>query len=83
MNKDWRIILRFAMFGLAIAPGVYSYFAFFTLRTTNLDLGLGEASVIFCPPSLLFLRCPDCGFRSGIGVVIWSTFGLINAGLTL
>jgi hypothetical protein len=88
MSKDWRIILHFALVGLAIAAGIYTYFAFefFTLRTTNvdttdLDTSVGEVSLILCPPSLLCLWYCGHDIVTGPAIPIWFAIGLSNAAL--
>src|SRR6266852_1936202 len=81
MSKDWRVILRFAALGLAIAAGVYAYCAFFTARTTDLDILVGEVSLILCPPSLLCLWYCRRDIVTGPAAAIWSVVGIMNAAL--
>ncbi len=78
MSKDWRIILRFAMLGLATAASIYAYFAFLPGRTMDLDILVGGVSLILCPPSLLLLWCKDCELIKGGLAAAWSVIGLTN-----
>ncbi len=80
MSKDWRIILRFAAVGLAIAAGIYAYFAQFTVRETDLDILVGETSLILCPPSLLCLLYCGHDIVAGPAIPIWLAIGPLNAG---
>jgi|SRR6266436_475922 len=81
MSKDWGIILRFAALGLAIAAGIYTYFAFFAVRSTDLDILVGKVSLILCPPSLLCLWYCSHDVVTGPSIAIWSVIGPLNAAL--
>ncbi len=81
MSKDWRTILRFAALGLAIAAGIYAYFAFLTVRTTDLDILVGKVSLILCPPSLLCLLYCGHDIVTGPNAGIWGVIALTNAAL--
>ena len=81
MSKDWRIVFRFAALGLAIAAGIYTYFAFFAVRSTDLDILVGEVSLILCPPSLLCLWYCGHDVATGFAAAIWSVIGPLNAAL--
>ena len=80
MNRDWRTILRFSTLGLAIAGGVCVYFAF-PWRTTDLDILVGELSLILCPPSILCLLYCGHEIVSGPAAGIWCVIGLTNSAL--
>lgn len=81
MSKDWRIILRFATLGLAVAAGIYAYFAFFTARSTDLDIVVGEMALVLCPPSILcFWFCGHDTAR-GPAAAMWFAIGPMNAAL--
>ncbi len=83
MRKPWQIIVGFALLGLAIAAVLYVWSVFydFTKPPNLIELGLAIASVILCPPTLLFLMCIDCEVVGWGGVIMYSIIGVLNAAL--
>jgi hypothetical protein len=83
MRKPWRIIVGFAVLGLAITAVVYAYYVFYDyIKPTNtIDFAFRIASFGLCPPTLLLAMCIDCEASGWNGVYIFSILGLLNAAL--
>ena len=73
MNKGWKLITSFAVFGLVVT-GLIVYMTFSNI----LDLDL---FVIFCPPILLSIPFSEVMRDKGGAYVIWPLIGLLNSGL--
>jgi hypothetical protein len=83
VRKPWQIIVGFALLGLTIAAALYVYAVFYdyTKPLNSIDLVLGIASFILCPPTLLFVTCIDCEVIGWGGVIMYSIIGVLNAAL--
>ncbi|HXQ25102.1 MAG TPA: hypothetical protein VN822_01730 [Candidatus Acidoferrales bacterium] len=83
MRKPWQVISGFAVLGLLIAAATYGWSAVhdYTKPMSSVDLLVGIASFILCPPSLLFATCVDCEVIGWGGFYIFATIGMLNAAL--
>ncbi len=83
MAKSWKTIMGFSLLGLAIAAVLYVRVQFYDYsKPPDLkDLGLGIASLVVCPPTLLLLICIDCVVTGWSGLIIFSIIGLLNAAI--
>lgn len=83
MRRQWKIIVGFALLGLAIAGACYAYGAFadYTKPMTGREAALVLVSVILCPPQLFFAACIDCEVIGWGGLIMYSIIGVLNAGL--
>lgn len=71
------------MFGLLFTAASYAYAAFddYTKPMNGLRFALVTASMILCPPQLLFIRCIDCEVIGTSGLIMYSIVGVLNAAL--
>jgi hypothetical protein len=77
MHKQWRLIVRCALAGLAVAILVFAYLSF----NGEFNSTLYSACAILCPPSLLCIPFSDA-MKSKAGMVaVWLIIGLANTGL--
>jgi hypothetical protein len=77
VDKDWRLITRFAVFGLVVAALIFLY----QNLSGEFDASLYTGFAILCPPSLLCIPFSDA-IKDKVGLyAIWSLIGLINSGL--
>jgi hypothetical protein len=83
MAKPWKTIGGFALLGLVIAGACYAYGALadYTKPMTWPEAGLILVAIILCPPQLLFAPCFDCEVIGWGGFIMYSTIGVLNAGL--
>lgn len=73
MDKDWKLITGFAVFGLVVT-GLIA----FMISSNVLDL---DVFVIFCPAILLSIPFSEVMKNKGGAYVIWTLIGLLNSGL--
>jgi hypothetical protein len=73
VDKDWKLITGFAVFGLVVT-GLIAYMT----SSDILDLDL---FVIFCPPILLSIPLSEVMKDKAGAYVIWSLIGVLNSGL--
>jgi len=73
VDKDWKLITGFAVFGLVVT-GLIAYMIF----AGSLDLDL---FLIFCPPILLYIPLSEVMKHKGDPYVIWSLIALLNSAL--
>jgi len=73
----------FALLGIVIAAAMYTHYVFydFTQPASAVDVTIGIAEIVFCPPSLLSALCIDCEVGTSAGLQIWSIIALLNGGL--
>lgn len=73
----------FALCGVVVAASIYTHYVFydFTKPATAVDVTLGIAEIMLCPPSLLSAPCIDCEVGTSAGLQIWSIIALLNGGL--
>ena len=82
MSNDWRIILRFAVLGLAATALYLAYQVL--IGSSSLNNSSEAVFIVLCPASLLFAPL-FAGFFEAAAVgtslfyVLWSFVGLINA----
>ena len=83
MRRPWKIIVGFALLGLAIAGACYAYAATYdyTKPMNGLDGTAMLVSLIFCPPQLLFTFCIDCEVIGWDGLIQYAIIGFFNAAL--
>jgi len=81
MKNYWLRTGTFAMVGLLVTVISYLYllYVFNWHSPTQLDIRVGWASTILCPPSLLFSWCIDCEVGTAGGVVAYRISGFLNA----
>ncbi len=79
MRKPWKTIVGFAMIGLAITGACYADAAFrdYTKPMNGLESAVATASLILCPPQLLFTFCIDCEAIGRGGFIMYSIPGPI------
>ena len=70
MDKDWKLITGFAIFGLAVTAPI-AYMA----SSAILDF------VVFCPPILLSIPFSEVMKDKSGAYVIWPLIGLLDSGL--
>lgn len=72
--------MGFALLGLVIAGAVYAYSTFraYTKPESGLQNVVDIASVIVCPPTLLFATCLDCEWIGWGGFVMFSIVAPLN-----
>jgi hypothetical protein len=70
VNKDWKLIAGFAVFGLAVTGPIA-----FLASSAILDF------VVFCPPILLAIPFSEVMKDKGSAYVIWALIGLLNSAL--
>jgi hypothetical protein len=82
-RKRWKTILIFAAVGLAAAVLAYGSSATFDNGKPGNpeELVTGIASVVLCPPSLLFAACIDCEASGWDGFYMFSIIGVLNTTL--
>ena len=73
----------FALCGIVIAAAIYTHYVSydFTKPASTVDVTIGIAEIVFCPPSLLSALCIDCEVGTSAGLQIWSIIALLNGGL--
>jgi hypothetical protein len=83
MRKPWKIIVGFALIGLAIAGACYAFAVFhdYTKPMNGLESTAVTVSLILCPPQLLFTFCIDCEAIGWDGFIMYSIIGVLNAAL--
>jgi len=83
MRRPWKIIVGFALLGLAIAGVCYAYAATYdyTKPMNGRDVTAILVSLIFCPPQLLFAWCIDCEVIGRDGLIQYAIIGFFNAAL--
>ena len=83
VHKPWKIIVGFALLGLAIAGACYTHAAFYdyTKPMNGLKFVVETVSLILCPPQLLFIFCIDCEVIGWGGFIMYSIIGVLNAAL--
>jgi len=81
MSRDWRIILRFAVIGLAIAAVSFGISETDPTPGSSAAIAIGVATIIFCPGSLLFVTAFDIEPRTTGFTIMWLIIGLINFGV--
>jgi hypothetical protein len=83
MSKSWKIIIGFALLGLAVACACYAHAAFYDYSKPmdRFDSALLTVSMILCPPQLLFTFCIDCEAIGWSGFTMYSIVGVLNAAL--
>ena len=83
MRKPWKTIVGFGLIGLAIAGACYAFAVFhdYTKPMNARESALVTASLILCPPQLLFTFCIDCEVIGWDGFVMYSIIGVLNAAL--
>jgi hypothetical protein len=81
--NPWKNTLWFAALGLAVAAFSCANWALqdYTKPTSVTQVVIGLASVVLCPPTLLFAACIDCEPVGWGGVIMFSTIGILNAAL--
>ena len=77
MDKDWRLIGSFAVFGLVVTALIFLYL----YRVGEFDATLYTAFAILCPPSLLCISFSEAMKVKGSFYAIWSLIGITNSGL--
>jgi hypothetical protein len=79
-QKAWKTVGGFAFLGLAMAALSYANAAFhdYAKPMNSFDFALLTASVILCPPQLLFAFCIDCEVIGWSGFFIYSIIGVLN-----
>ena len=82
MPRVWKTIVRFALVGLAVAALAYVDALFYdaTKPANGFQLALTVASMILCPPQLIFATCIDCEVVGREGFVMYSIIGVLNMG---
>jgi len=78
LSKDWRIIFRFALLGLAIATVFFGISETDPAPGSSFALWIGGATLILCPGSLLFLTVFDIEPQTTGFAIMWVITGLIN-----
>jgi hypothetical protein len=80
MRRSWKIILGFALVGLAMAGLSYADAALrdYSKPMNGLDFAMMAASVIFCPAQLIFAACIDCEVVGRDGFIMYSIIGVLN-----
>ncbi len=83
VHKPWKIIVGFALLGLAIANACYTHAAFYdyTKPMNGLKFVVETVSLILCPPQLLFIFCIGCEVIGWGGFIMYSIIGVLNAAL--
>jgi len=83
MPKPWKIIVGFALLGLAIAGASYGYAAFYDYAKpmNGRDAAAMLVSLILCPPQLIFAFCIDCEVIGWDGLIQYAIIGFFNAAL--
>src|SRR5579864_4185838 len=73
----------FAFCGVMISAAIYTHYVFydFTKPESAVDMTVGIAEIVLCPPSVLSLLCIDCEVGTSAGLQIWSAIALLNGGL--
>ena len=81
MRKPWKIIVGFALLGLAIAgaSNVYAAFYDYTKPMSGRDAEVMLVSLILCPPQLIFAFCIDCEVIGWGGLMQYAIIGFLNA----
>lgn len=77
MDKDWRVITSFAVFGLVVAALILLYLNLLG----EFDATLYTAFAILCPPSLLCIPFSEAMKDKASFYAIWSLIGITNSGL--
>jgi hypothetical protein len=77
VERSWRVITGFAVFGLFVAVLIFLYLN----RSREFDANLYTAFAILCPPSLLCLPFSEAMKDNGIFYAVWSLIGITNSGL--
>jgi formate/nitrite transporter FocA (FNT family) len=82
MRKDWKLILWFAVAGLAVTAGIVAYLVVTnTYPSSDPKISVLLLAVIFCPPCLLSIPIIDAETGTTAFYFIFSVIGLMNAAL--
>jgi hypothetical protein len=81
MSKDWRIILRFSLLGLAIATVFFGFSEMDPTPGSLVAIWMGVAAIFLCPGSLLFVTAIDIEPQTTGFTIMWLIIGLINCAL--
>jgi hypothetical protein len=83
VRRSWKVIVRFAAIGFAIAAAGYIYSELSDLRRplNALDSVWFPAMLILCPPSALAIMCIDCEQDTSAAFSIWLLAAVLNGGL--
>jgi hypothetical protein len=78
-----RLIIGFALLGLAITGTIYAANAFIPHSETpsRTEIFLGVVSVVLCPPGLLTVPLFDIESDTVPGAILWLIVGLLNSAL--
>jgi len=78
-----RLIIGFALLGLAITAAIYAVMSFIPYSETpsRTEIFLGAVSLILCPPGLLTVPLFDIEPYTIPGAVLWLIVGLMNSAL--
>jgi len=77
VDKDWRLITSFGVFGLVVAALILLY----VNLSGEFEATLYTAFAILCPPALLCIPFSEAMKNRGTFYAIWSLIGIINFGL--
>jgi len=77
VDRDWRLITSFAVFGLVVAVLIFLYL----YRVGEFDATLYSAFAILCPPSLLCIPFSEAMKDKRIFYATWSLIWITNSGL--
>jgi len=80
MSEQAKIIVRFGVVGLLVAAvcGIYAALVDYTTSTHGFGLIISLASLVVCPPQLLFGFCIDCEVTGWGGLIMYSIIGVLN-----
>jgi len=83
MRTAWKSPWLFALCGVVVAAAIYTHYVFydFTKPASAVDITVGIAEIVLCPPSLLSAFCIDCEAGTSAGLQIWSIIALLNGGV--
>lgn len=78
MSKDWRIILRFAILGLAIAAIFFAFFETKSLMDSPMAVWAIGAAFLQCPGFIPFAWAASVEMQMPSFSLIWLMVGLSN-----